>query len=946
MAGPRHATPVTRRQGAQPAETQPPLIAPPPPLEPASIPTVATKLGVPRTPLHVLERKRLLDALDRGVENRLTLLSAPAGAGKTMLLASWIQSRRLPGPCSWLSLDEDDNDASRLLADLLSALRSSRTVGGSRALARLTPPPGARTERFLPSLVNALAKLSSPIVVVLDDVHELTSPQAVGALDFLVRHAPPQCRLVLAGRVDPPLGIERLRLSEGLAELRMADLAFDRAETATFCARLALGLSDPDVDLLWTRTEGWAAALRLAALSLRENREPERFLSELAGTDRAIADYLLSEVLDRTPERSREFMLRTCVVDTINPQLAEALTGVHGGASTLADLEGLGMPLHPTPSVGGGSHDWYRYHPLFRELLKAHLQYAHASEVPYLHRRAANWYAEHGQTMPAIRHALTGEDWERAGALVAENWLSLFLLGRSAAMRTAIVQLPPEVITGDPRLAAAFAGSRLESGDLVDARRHLALAREARKEVSEQARPELELTLAAVALCESRSRLHVADAERHARRLARLARGAAPSWSLLHSFAQANLGATYLWSGDRAAAVDPLREALALATEHGHELIAVDCMAQLAIEYLLRGELTRADELASPAIELAEQRGWCDGPGVASAYLAAGAGAYQRAEFELAEGLLRHGETAAETAGPFIAPAVGLAQVMALAAAGPRSAARGALKLRAIAAALDDAGSTGALRAALAYTKLRVLLAAGDQEAARDAAASSRKQALKRPELLVARARVELSEGELDRAGDSLEQVLQTRMGNDDRDGSAERSEVHPAMLAEAWLLLALVEHERGHRELAAANLEEALAVADEEPFRDAFLLNGAATGALLERQAQTASSHPDLLEALLNGFDGKRAGRAPLAEPLTDRELCILRYLPTMLSNAEIGAEIFVSLNTVKTHLRGIYRKLDASGRADAVEKARAAGLLSAGIRRRRAPATPRRSR
>jgi LuxR family maltose regulon positive regulatory protein len=892
------------------------------------VPTVATKLRVPPSPRHLLLRKRLLDLLDRGASDRVMLISAPAGAGKTVLLASWVHTRQLPGTPCWLSLDADDNDASRLIADLLSALRDSGVAAPGEALAGLTAPPGARTERFLPHLVNALGELRTPVVVVLDEIHELTSPQATATIDFLVRHAPEQLRLVLAGRADPPLPIERLRVGGELTELRIADLAFDREETAQLCRQLELSLSAADVDSLWTRTEGWVAALRLAALSLRGHPEPARFLAELSGTDRAVADYLVSEILTHLAEERREFMLRTCIVDAVNPELADALTGLEGGASTLAALEHSGAPIHPANIDDHGN--WYSFHPLFRELLRAHLHHAHPEEIPFLHRRASRWYAEQGQTMSAIRHALAGNDWEQASNLIAENWLELFLLGRSAAMRNPMAQLPPEVLAADARLAVAFAGSRLQDGDFDGAERHLTIARQARGELTAQAREELDVTLAVVALHHARLRVHPADAERLARKLNGLARTVPrPCWTSLRSFALANLGAAHLWSGDPGSAAAHLYEALALATEHRHELVILDCLAQLAIVHLLRGELTAAEESGRRAVEIAERRGWCEGPAAASAYLAAAAVAYRRGEFERTEGLLSHAATAAETAETPVQLATVLLQALTLAAAGPRSAARGALKLRALrAAAAQEDAMPSFIALALADIEPRVLLAAGEIAQARAALAAADASLTPSPELQLRLAAIELHAGEPERAGELLALTL----------GEEQHSEaLHPATELEAWLLLALSEHARGEQRAASQALELALALAEREPFRDAFLLNGPGVCELLEAQAQTGTAHPALLEVLLAGAGQRPPPPAELAEVLTERELRILRYLPTMLSNAEIGAEIFVSLNTVKTHLRSIYRKLDANGRAEAVERARALGLLPSGIKRPR---------
>jgi LuxR family transcriptional regulator, maltose regulon positive regulatory protein len=925
---------------------------PPQKIQVAPIPTVATKLLIPPPARHLIERERLYDKLDEGIRQGFVLLWALAGAGKTVLLSAWIAARQMPrpptqqtprpparrlpssaarqraGPAAheppsrpcWLSLDGEDNDATRLLNNLLSALRNTGALDPRDALEALIAPVGTGTERFLALLVNGLAELRSPVVLVIDEIHELTSPQATAAIDFLVRHAPAQLQIVLAGRADPPLPIERLRASGALTELRIADLAFDREETAELCKRLELDLADAEIDSLWARTEGWPAAMRLAAVSLRGHPEPARFLAEFVGTDRAVADYLVSEVLARLPEDNREFMLHTCLVDAVSPELADALTGSEGGTLPLAELERLGAPVQPTTVDG----HWYRYHPLFGELLRAHLRHAHPQEIPSLHRRAAQWYAEQGHAMPAIRHALAGEDWQQAGSLIAEHWLELFLRGGSAAMRGPMAQLPPEVVASDPRLSAAVAGSRLQDGDLQGADRHLRIAREASDETSHT-----EAIIAAVALRYARLRVNLSDAARFAHELDVAARPCPRHhWTSLRSFALCDLGATLLWSGDDIeGAVVCLNEALALATEHHHEQITLDCLAQLAVVHVLRGEPTRAGELSARAVELAEQQGWCEGPAAACAHLAAGACAYQRGEFERAEGLLARAATAADTAETPARLAVSLLQALALAAAGQRSAARGALKLSAIRSELvDGAPAPNFLRLALEDAEPRVLMAAGEIEQARATLAAALERAPDNAALLVRQASFELGDEEPQLARESLARAR-----------AAQRPRAHPATLLEGWLLQALADRATGDLEAACDALDRTLALAEREPFRDAFLLNGPAVRELLELQAQSGTAHPALLEVLLDGVGEGPASGVTLAEPLTEREQRILRYLPTMLTNAEIGAEVFVSLNTVKTHLRSIYRKLEASGRADAVERARRLGLLPAGIKRPR---------
>ena len=861
------------------------------------------------------------------------LLCAPPGAGKTILLSSWLQTRRQPGPVAWLSLDGDDNDACRLAADLLSALRAAGAIRRSGALERLRPPHGARADAFLALLVNGLAKLRTPLTIVLDDVHELTSPQATGMVDFLVRHAPQSCHLVLAGRADPPIAIERLRVSGALTELRSADLAFDRDETGKLCRQLDLGLREGEIDVLWCRTEGWAAALRLAGLSLQGHREPSRFVRELTGTDRAIADYLVAEVLANAPAERGAFMLRTSIVDALTPELGDALTGMEGSAAILAGLEHSGAPLQ----VAGADGPWYRYHPLFGELLRAHLHHAHPEEVPLLHRRAARWYAEHGHVRAAIGHALAGESWEQAGTLIEGSWLELFISGAAPSVRDQMAKLPAEVIAARPQLAVAFAGSRLQDGDLQSADRYLALARAATGCKPDE---QLEIALAAVALLRARLRLDPEQAQRLSQSLTELAGSPAQKhWTSLRSLALCNLGATLLWSGSPEAAVPHLQEALSLARECGCEHTELDCEAQLAIASLLDGQLAHAEQAAADALELSERRGWDEGEAAACAYLAAATIAYWRGEIERAEGLAGQAVSAAHGATQAVILAGRALSALALAAGGPQSASEAMVKLDAVRAAIaSHAPIPQFVLAGIENAHARVSLAAGETELAQDLLDAAHARLPDCAALVVCEAQTAMQADDPVLARKLLADVI-------DRSGTGCQSmEPHDAPKLEAWLLLALLEQKRGEHEAAAAALEHALELAEQERICGPFLTGGRATEELLERHAQTGTEHPALLEILLDAFGGHARETEPvsLAVPLTERELKILRYLPTMLSNAEIGAETFVSLNTVKTHLRSIYRKLDASSRADAVQRARALGLLPRGIRRPRVAHRP----
>lgn len=889
---------------------------------PSIRPAIAAKLRAPSAPQHLIHRHRPLELLDHHAR-RITLLSAPAGSGKTVLLGTWATHPNACGPVCWLTLDADDNDASRLAADLLAALASVE-IEPSDALSNLVPPIGARVEEFLPSFVNGLDGLRSPTLLVLDDVHELTSPQAVAILDFIVRYAPERLRMVLAGRSDPPLPIERLRVSDALGELRADQLAFDRIETGELCRRLHLSLSSEQVDDLWRRTEGWAAALCLSALSLQEHSEPAGFLAGLAGTEQPIADYLVSEVLAHVSEDWREFMLRTSIVEVITPELADRLTGLEGsGRPMLERLTHSGAPLQSLSPVQELQR--YRYHPLFRELLRAHLQHAHPDEVPYLYRRAARWYAERGQTTQAIENALAGEDWLQAEKVIAENAIDLLLMGGLTGVGASLRQFPDELVAASPRLAVVLAGVCLQEGDLERARSSLTLARRA---CSHEHRDEkLDAAIAIVALWHARLCGRLEDAIRYAKRLTLLARACQEIDRVrLTAFAHTGLGATYLWSGDPEAAQPELLAGLALAREHDMWPIAIDCLAQLSLIHYLHGELAHSQQLCHQAHELAAGRGSRTVASIGYLLFASAVVAYEHGELDAARTSLGEADPLLLVAEPAVRYGASLLHALILAIEDGSPAADGLLKLSVCEASIADREPLApSFERAAQLVKARVLIAADDLEHADELLGEAALHPPTPSQLLVLSAKLAIKRNRPEQALVALERVC------------APDAVVHPSLAVEAWLLTALAQETLGRGAVCADALEHSLALAERAPFRAAFLNEPASTRRLLERHALSSSRHPALVEVLLDATAQRSRARVALAEPLTGSEQRVLRYLPTMLSNAEIGAEMYVSRNTIKTHLRSIYRKLGVDSRSHAVERARGLGLLPAGIKRRR---------
>jgi LuxR family maltose regulon positive regulatory protein len=411
----------------------------------------------------------------------VTVVSAPPGSGKTVLLRSWIDAAGLAERAAWVPVGRDERDPQRLWLSVLDALR--QTAPGSQLVRDLTAAPDLDGWAMVERLLKDLAPLDERLWLVIDDVQELGSDQARRQLELLLMRAPEKLRFVLATRHDVRLGLHRLRLEGELTELRADDLRFTLAEARELLAAAGVGLTDPALARLVDRTEGWAAGLRLAALSLAGHPDPERFAAEFSGSERTVAEYLLAEVLDRQPGEVRRLLLRTSVLEQVNGELADLLTRGSGGERVLQDLEQAGafvVSLDPARS-------WFRYHRLFAGLLQLELRRTEPAEVAGLHELAATWFAGHGFGVEAIRHAQAAQDWGRAARLLAEHWPGLYLDGQAATVHRLLVGFPAEARAADADLAALAAADELAQGSLDAAERYLGLAERGLEEVFEPA---------------------------------------------------------------------------------------------------------------------------------------------------------------------------------------------------------------------------------------------------------------------------------------------------------------------------------------------------------------------------------------------------------------------------------------------------------------------------
>ncbi|MBV9787602.1 MAG: helix-turn-helix transcriptional regulator, partial [Chloroflexi bacterium] len=426
-----------------------------------STPILTTKLYIPPSQPNLVQRPRLVERLNAGLHGSLTLISAPAGFGKTTLVSAWIagSQRRV----AWLSLDESDNDPSQFLTYLVAALQSIDPGLGAGMRNILQSPQPLPTERLLTALINAVAASPAEFILVLDDYHRIEAQPIHDALTFLLDHLPPHMHLAIATRSDPPLPLARLRARRKLTELRAADLRFTPAEAATFLNHvMGLDLSAGDVAALERRTEGWIVGLQMAALSMHGRADTASFIRAFTGSHRFIIDYLVEEVLQRQPERVREFLLQTSILDRLSGSLCDTVTGTGDGGTMLEALERSNLFVIPLDD----QRQWYRYHHLFADMLRARLVKEQPDQAALRHQRASAWYEQHGFTNEAIRHAFAGEDWEHAARLVELAWPAMRQRRQEATVLGWVKALPDALIRARPVLSVVCAWALLDGGEL------------------------------------------------------------------------------------------------------------------------------------------------------------------------------------------------------------------------------------------------------------------------------------------------------------------------------------------------------------------------------------------------------------------------------------------------------------------------------------------------
>ena len=901
-------------------------------------PLLETKLYVPRPRPALVPRPRLSQRLDRGTTSKLILISAPAGFGKTTLLTEWLAA----GPAApaderlaaWLSLDRADNDPASFWTYVIAALQTVAPEVGESALTLLQAPQPPPIETVLTALLNDLGAITGDIVLVLDDYHVIDSRDVQDAMAFLLDHLPPRLHVVIASRTDPALPLARLRARGELVETRAAELRFTPDEAAAYLNEMmGLQLTARDVAALEGRTEGWIAALQLAALSMQGRDDVAGFIAGFTGDDRYVVDYLAEEVLQRQSDRVQTFLLQTSILRRLSGPLCDAVTGQGGGKAMLEALDRGNLFLVPLDD----RRRWYRYHHLFADVLQARLLDEQPDQVPDLHRRASAWYEQNGERSVAIGHALAAEDFERAAALVELAIPAMSRTRQEAMVRGWLEVIPDEVVRVRPVLSVGFAGALLSVGELEgvesrlrDAERWLdvttgtdarSVARSAEMVVADEEEYRrlpgmIELYRAAQAL----ARGELPGTVRHARRALELAPG---DDHLCRAGASGMLGLASWASGDLEAGHSAYAECMTGLRRAGHIADTFGCAIALADIRLVQGRLGEAMRTYEQALQRVPEQGGPVLRGTADMYV--GMSGIHRERNDLhaaAQQLLRSQELGEHTGLPQNRYRWRVAMARIRQAEGDLD---GALDL------LNEAervyvGDFFPYVRPVPALRARVWIAQGSLG---EALGWAREQGLSVDDDLsylrefehITLARVLMARYQDERAERSAREAIRLL----DRLLRAAEEGERAGSVIEILVLRALAYQRHGDIQAALSCLGRAVTLAGPEGYVRVFVDEGTPMASLLRVAAkqQAAGNYVGQLLAAATETEQNGPVKQALIEPLSERELDVLRLLGTELDGPAIARELMVSLNTVRTHTKHIYAKLAVTNRRAAVRRA-----------------------
>ena len=883
---------------------------------------LVTKLFIPPTRPDLVHRPDLIEQLNEGLHRKLTLISAPAGFGKTTLVTEWLDNMRgdakkenqIENRTAWISLDGGDNDRVRFLTYFIAALNQIEGIEatfGKVALSMLQSPQPPPIEATLTSLINEIAAIPDKIIFIFDDYHVIDSSPIDKILTFLLENIPSQMHLVIAAREDPHLPLARLRSQDQLTELRAIDLRFTSSEATEFLNQvMSLDLSTENIAALETRTEGWIAGLQLAAISLQGKEDTTELIKSFSGSHRLVLDYLIEEVLDRQPESVQTFLLQTAILDWLTGSLCDALTGQEDGQATLETLEHANLFIVPLDN----ERRWYRYHHLFADLLRQRLHQSTTGDegrgVDELHIRASVWYEDNGLDIEAFQHAAAANDVERAERLIEGEGIPLQLRGAASLVLNWLASLPTTVLDARPSLWVLYGSALVFAGQATGAEEKLQAAEAALHDTeSDDKTQDLIGHIAALRALIAISHYHVETIVAESRRALEFLH---PDNLPLRTSATWTLGYAYQLQGDRAAASRAYTEVISISQTSGNIMVTLAATTSLGMIQESENQLYLAAETYRRGLQLAG-----DHPFTCASYLGLARILYEWNDLEAAQ---QHGQQSAQLA----------RQVEGI----DLPAACGILLARLKIAQGDVAGAVEILTTAdqfvrqhnfilqmpeVAAAQVLTLLHQGNLTAAAHLAVKH--------ELPISQARVHLAQGDTSAALSVLEpwcQQVEAKGLEDER--------------LKVTVLQAVANHVHGEKDKAVQLLSETLALAEPVGFIRIFVDEGPPMARLLS-EALSQGIAPDYVQRLLGAFpidepqqaDSSRTKNIGtiLVEPLSEREIEVLQLISEGLTNQEVATRLYLSLHTVKVHAHNIYAKLGVKNRTQAVAKGKALRLL-----------------
>lgn len=899
---------------------------------------ILTKLNIPPPRPNLILRERLTERLNAGIQGKLTLVTAMAGSGKTTLVSEWVHANQLPA--AWVNLEQEDNDPTRFFLYAIAAIQRIDGKLGTSSLICLQSPQALPPETLLTDLINDISSQAKQIILVLDDYHVIDNQVLHKALTFLLDHLPTQLHLVIITRSEPSLPLARLRAKGELNELHAVDLRFNLEETSNFLESMGLQFSSDQVSTLEVHTEGWAAGLQLAALSMRGQRDAERFTHTFTGRDRYVLNYLAEEVVNQLPEDTKDFLYRTSILGRLSGPLCDAVTGGINSQQILKGLEADNLFVIPLDN----EQVWYRYHPLFADFLKNVLAQTDPDLFYALHRKASIWYQDRDLKTEAVNHGLEARDYDRTSQLIAQYAMDMVSSGEIRTLSSWLERLPGEVVENDARLSLALALTAFLRGDRLSLKESLDNTRKAISHLEESA-PDKELLLAEVDALGTIAAIEIGEA--FDLKAAQQTLGKLPSESgLLRASLAYTLGVAHRSLGDINAAGEAFSQALEISQESSNLLTALVAGYDLGALRADQGFLHEADKIHRQSFEFIKERiGEASErfPPAGAALIGLGRLLYEWGEFAEAQKSTREGIQLIEKVG-----GLGISKdgylTLALIENTSGNTAR-AIELVEKAEKIARGVKRPEVLARLTPHKVKFWIRGGNLRGAANWLAMQDLDPENPPgypfdlayltmvQVYIAQAEQQGEAGKLEDARRMLVRIQD----------SAETTQL-PRQLIESQVISALALQASGKTDKAITTLSQALTKAEPEGHAALFVSEGDPIKRLLLRIPKK-DVNPSYKARLLAGFDLSPLKTAPpllteagtlppiqafpLVEPLSEREIEVLALVAGGLSNREIADQLYITIGTVKRHLTNIYQKLGVNNRTGAVTLGRQYNLI-----------------